>query len=215
MQQQTFSAEAHEHISLDKIGLPSSQLDSPPSKRNRPSLDFEEASSSDSSDPNNCTLQPATNPRQVSEHMIRHSDGTPWEWLSEWAERPMPMPAGFSEVCSFQQLSSQPRPAQHTADIVCGVEFSPDGHLLASAGVAKQVQYCQRSLHSNTHSCNCGGVSQVKDTSLTWLQLHVCIDTTLKLCWHGCMVEAYIHLQTSKDTQGSSQLLLMPPCTPF
>lgn len=28
---------------------------------------------------------------------------------------------------------------QHTADIVCGVEFSPDGKFLATAGVAKQV----------------------------------------------------------------------------
>lgn len=139
LQHQTGSTAEHtEHISLDKIGLPSSQLDRPPSKRNRPSLDLEGASSSDSSDPNNCALGPSKH-QHASMEVISASEGTPWEWLPDWANQPMPMPAGFSEICSFQQPSGRTHSVQHTADIVCGVEFSPDGLFIASAGVAKQV----------------------------------------------------------------------------
>ncbi len=138
---QTSSAAAHDHISLDKIGLPSSQLHSPPSKRNRASIDLGEASSSDSSDPYHTSFQ-AVQDAGLSLDMPGNVSGTsrsPWHWSHAWAERPLPVPAAFTEVGSFQELSGRAHAAQHTADIVCGVEFSPDGRFIASAGVAKQV----------------------------------------------------------------------------
>ena len=59
---------------------------------------------------------------------------------------PDPPPAGFVEVAAFERLQrdTHARTSRRLfADIVCGVEFTPDGRLLASAGVAKQVPYRQ------------------------------------------------------------------------
>ncbi len=51
------------------------------------------------------------------------------------------MAASFRELAAFERPPCCQYKKQH-ADIVCSVEFSPDGSLLASAGVAKQVGGC-------------------------------------------------------------------------
>lgn len=62
-----------------------------------------------------------------------------WVWNMEWELQPDPIPGQFQEVACFERpVSSQHK--RHNADIVCGVEFSPDGWFLASAGVTKQVR---------------------------------------------------------------------------
>ena len=137
--QQTSDATVRDHISLDKMGLPSSELDCPPSKRNRASADRGEASSSDSSDPHHILQTVHEDYSTVDMPSISGSVGPPWQWTHVWAERPLPVPAAFTELGSFQALSSRGRILQHTADMVSGVGFSPDGRFLASAGVAKQV----------------------------------------------------------------------------
>jgi hypothetical protein len=77
---------------------------------------------------------------QCLEHILHTCrEGMPsWQWRSEWEVQEEPIAASFREVAAFE------RPPctlykKHHADIVCSVEFSPDGHMLASAGVAKQV----------------------------------------------------------------------------
>ena len=61
-----------------------------------------------------------------------------WVWNMEWELQPDPIEARFEEVACFERpVSSQHK--RHNADILCGLEFSPDGHFLASAGVTKQV----------------------------------------------------------------------------
>ena len=133
---------AHEHIDLGKIGLPSSQvLAGPPSKRNRTSIDFCEASSSDSSDPCPSTVGTAEASSSVPSMpaMKAQAAGIPWAWSNEWADQLEPRPGTLVDVCSLSAPFSRGRAIQHTADIVCGVKFSPDGKFLATAGVAKQV----------------------------------------------------------------------------
>lgn len=133
---------AHEHIDLGKIGLPSSQvLAGPPSKRNRTSIDLCEASSSDSSDPSPSTVGIAEESSSVPSMPAgkTQTTGIPWAWSNEWADQPEPRPGTLVDVCSLSAPFSRGRHIQHTADIVCGVKFSPDGKFLATAGVAKQV----------------------------------------------------------------------------
>ena len=139
---QTTSAVAHDQTNLDKIGLPSSQLHRPPSKRTRISKDFGEASSSDSSDPNQISLQAGLPdlPLDMNESQAEATVNTPWQWSDAWAEQLQPVQAAFTEIGSFQEPASRAHAAQHTSDIVCGCEFSPDGRFLASVGVAKQVR---------------------------------------------------------------------------
>lgn len=142
LQAQRASDTAKEHIDLGKIGLPVSQvLAGPPSKRNRTSIDICEASSSDSSDPSPATAGIAEeNSSALPMPAIKNqAAGTPWVWSNDWADQPEPMPGTLAEICSFSAPFSRGRAALHTADIVCGVEFSPDGKFLATAGVAKQV----------------------------------------------------------------------------
>ena len=141
LQAQASRATAHRHIDLSKIGLPSSQLDRPPSKKNRLSIDLCEASSSDSSDPSPAVFSSAKH-TGTAEPMILLKDnatGTPWHWSNDWADLPDPRPAALYEIGSFSAPHSHGSSVQHTADIVCGVEFAPDGKFLATAGVAKQV----------------------------------------------------------------------------
>lgn len=141
LQAQGSRVTAHEQIDFGKIGLPSSQVVGPPSKRNRTSLDLCEASSSDSSDPSPDTFATAEqNSSLLPMPALKTSaPGTPWVWSNDWADQSNPRPGTLVEVCSFSAPFSRGRSLQHTADIVCGVEFSPDGKFLATAGVAKQV----------------------------------------------------------------------------
>ncbi len=62
-----------------------------------------------------------------------------WQWRSEWEVQEEPIAALFREVAAFERPTCSQHKRQN-ADIVCSVEFSPDGSLLASAGVAKQVR---------------------------------------------------------------------------
>ena len=138
---QTVSTAVHDQVSLDKIGLQlPGLLNSPPSKRNRTSIDLGEASSSDSSDPHQLSL-PAIYESGLLLDMpcLSGPAHPPWQWSQAWAEQPHPVPAVFQEIGTFQEPASRQHAAQHTADIVCGVGFSPDGCFIASAGVAKQV----------------------------------------------------------------------------
>ncbi|BDA50225.1 probable WD repeat-containing protein RUP1 [Coccomyxa sp. Obi] len=62
-----------------------------------------------------------------------------WQWRSEWEIQEEPIAAFFREVAAFERPTCSHFKRQN-ADIVCSVEFSPDGSLLASAGVAKQIR---------------------------------------------------------------------------
>ncbi len=70
-----------------------------------------------------------------------------WQWRAEWEQQPDPVPGRFLEVARFERPLHSQHKRQH-ADIVCGVEFSPDGNLLACAGVAKQARLCCHLLDS-------------------------------------------------------------------
>lgn len=70
-----------------------------------------------------------------------------WQWRSEWEVQEEPIAALFREVAAFERPTCSQHKRQN-ADIVCSVEFSPDGSLLASAGVAKQVRSQQLSEHN-------------------------------------------------------------------
>ena len=141
LQAQKNRVTAQEPIDFGKIGLPTSQLEDPPSKRTRQSIDVCEASSSDSSDPTPATFGSIEQADSVESMPSLRStaSGIPWLWSNEWAERPTPRPGALIEIGSFSAPDSRRNSVQHTADIVCGVEFSPDGKFLAAAGVAKQV----------------------------------------------------------------------------
>lgn len=126
-------------VDLSKMGLPSHQLDvflsakqggnSKEAKRQHSDLDPDmpfphpKSRKSFSAGP-----QTAQQDREV-----------PWSWSDDWQDHLEPVPAVFREVASFQQPMNSNNMRQHTADILCGVEFSPDARFLVSAGVAKQV----------------------------------------------------------------------------
>ncbi len=68
-------------------------------------------------------------------------------WRSELGMRDEPPPAAFLEVAALERPERDVWSTRRQfADIVCGVEFTLDGRLLASAGVAKQVSF---SPHTN------------------------------------------------------------------
>lgn len=70
----------------------------------------------------------------------RSSSSTSWQWQPEFAAFEGPAPARFTEVARLQ--SAADASAGHClgrCDRVSGLEFSPDGQLLAAAGVSKQV----------------------------------------------------------------------------
>jgi hypothetical protein len=69
------------------------------------------------------------------------SSSTSWQWQPEFASFEGPAPARFTEVARLQ--SAADASAGHClgrCDRVSGLEFSPDGQLLAAAGVSKQVR---------------------------------------------------------------------------
>lgn len=65
-----------------------------------------------------------------------------WSWRQEWADRPDPAPCSMVEVASLQSpAESRGLPdGRCRHDMICGLEFSLDGQLLAAAGISKQVQ---------------------------------------------------------------------------
>lgn len=58
----------------------------------------------------------------------------PWQAQPSWDTRPDPVPAALVSLTSFQTPVHQGR-----RDLVCGIEFSDSGRLLATASVGKQV----------------------------------------------------------------------------
>ena len=173
LQAQKSSHTVQEHIDLGQIGLPLRQaLAGPPSKRNRTSIEVCEASSSDSSDPSPATFGEAEESSSVLPMPAIKSQepGMPWAWSNEWADQPEPRPGALAEVCSFSAPFSRGRSVQHTADIVCGLEFSPDGKFLATAGVAKQV--FTFSLACIAYMCNAH--SDAHAVLICYLQQHIC-----------------------------------------
>ncbi len=60
-----------------------------------------------------------------------------WRFRPEWAARETPAPAALQHVAAFRS----PHQAQHmNCNILCGMEFTRDGMLLAAAGIAKEVR---------------------------------------------------------------------------
>lgn len=157
-------------VDLSKMGLPTHQLDAFLSKQQ--GCDTKEAKKGSNvpydspfqhlSSQHSLSLSPQTpqTPQQDSE--------VPWSWSDSWQDHSEPVPARFREVASFQQPSNSNNMRQHTADILCGLEFSPDARFLATAGVAKQViQHCKIQ-----NSCSAAGspklpISSWLDSSLT------------------------------------------------
>ena len=121
-----------------KIGLPTDQLEG--------YTPFRHSSSNNRQlvqQPQQQSAQSLSDCQQPSSCGEMSGHETPWTWCNSWNELPVPTPAVFREVSHFQQPFNSSNMRSHTADILCGVKFSPDGQFLASAGVAKQVQtYC-------------------------------------------------------------------------
>ncbi|KAK9805573.1 hypothetical protein WJX72_005987 [[Myrmecia] bisecta] len=69
-----------------------------------------------------------------------------------WQARAQPVPAIMLEAAAFQPSETcQSQQRRQHSDIVCGVEFSREGSLIATAGVAKQVRiYSLSSLQSSS-----------------------------------------------------------------
>uniref|UniRef100_A0A383V7J3 Uncharacterized protein n=1 Tax=Tetradesmus obliquus TaxID=3088 RepID=A0A383V7J3_TETOB len=67
----------------------------------------------------------------------------PWAWRPEWADWQQPAPCRMVQLASLQspaELSSGVAGQQvRRGDMICGLEFSLDGQMLATAGVSKQV----------------------------------------------------------------------------
>lgn len=59
--------------------------------------------------------------------------------LLEWHTLPKPVPATFREVARLQTDSQTNSTPLSRWDLLCAVEFSPDGAYLAAAGVGKRV----------------------------------------------------------------------------
>lgn len=68
-------------------------------------------------------------------------EGRTWAWRDDWADRDSPAPCQMVEVASLQSAAEScgGSGANRRHDMICGLEFSPDGQLLAAAGVSKQV----------------------------------------------------------------------------
>lgn len=69
-------------------------------------------------------------------------DSSRWSWREEWADRTDPAPCTIIEVAALQS-PAESRGAVNSnrrQDMICGLEFSLDGQLLAAAGVSKQVR---------------------------------------------------------------------------
>ena len=66
-----------------------------------------------------------------------------------------PPPAAFVEVAALERPERDMWSTRRQfADIVCGVEFTLDGRLLASAGVAKQVSFPPRPMWDCSRGCS-------------------------------------------------------------
>jgi len=122
-------------------------------------------------------------------------------WRSELAALSEPPPAAFVEVGAFERPQREVCGArQHYADIVCGVEFTADGRLLACAGVAKQV-CCEAAplvtrQHATVFAWNAPNLLRV---CTEWF----CVPVWTAACWvvMTCVSETHIRLVGLYDVQ--------------
>lgn len=87
----------------------------------------------------------------------------PWAWRPEWADWQQPAPCRMVQLASLQspaELSSGAAGQQvRRGDMICGLEFSLDGQMLATAGVSKQVRAWAVEVHGcdSITATSCGG----------------------------------------------------------
>jgi hypothetical protein len=82
-----------------------------------------------------------------------------WRFRPEWAGRPVPGPAALQHIATF----GSPRQVHHmNCNIVCSMDFTRDGMLLAAAGVAKQVGHSRPRVRPAPGSCAHPGRSEVR-----------------------------------------------------
>lgn len=110
-----------------------------------------------------------------------------WQWRSEWEVQEEPIAALFREVAAFE------RPPctlykKHHADIVCSVEFSPDGHMLASAGVAKQVSSSQSEAACTTAAAAIKTVWEILSSAVSYYSRVLEYPLWLCVLMHGSLV---------------------------
>lgn len=99
--------------------------------------------------------------------LLQHG-AQPWAWRPEWADRQQPAPCRMVELAVLQSPSELCGTGQFArrGDMICGLEFSVDGQLLATAGVSKQVGGAEAAAtrrlslwlcHALEHCINCQG----------------------------------------------------------
>ena len=197
LQKQTSDKALLAGTDLGKMGLPTHQLDAylPTKQGHKLEAKHQHCESVMASSCPFLSSQPVL---PDSPQTLQQDREVPWSWSDSWQDQPDPVPACFRDVASFQQPVNSSNMRQHTADILCGVEFSPDARFLATAGVAKQVS---QFLHSSTavfcmhaslgkHVHICAATLQVCPVNLYNVRVactlsHICF-TCLKKCCPAC-----------------------------
>eukprot|EP00879_Flechtneria_rotunda_P014933 GHRR01015603.1.p1 GENE.GHRR01015603.1~~GHRR01015603.1.p1 ORF type:complete len:611 (+),score=225.96 GHRR01015603.1:1751-3583(+) len=85
--------------------------------------------------------------QDASPSRVRLDNASSWVWQPEFASRAKPAPCRMVEVARLQSPGSACITGRN--DMICGLDFSIDGQLLAAAGVSKQV-----ALYSLAGLCN-------------------------------------------------------------
>ena len=183
-------------IDFRKMGLPTHQLDALQPSKQGCKLEAKQQHC-ESTIANSCHFLSSQQVLCDNPQKRPHDREVPWSWSDSWQDQTDVVPARFREVASFQQPVNSSNMRQHTADILCGVEFSPDAHFLATAGVAKQVSQFTYiptavSLFSGKHAShtqqNTYSCLQHKFPRKLNLQIfttsaqHVCTDQLVQMC---------------------------------
>lgn len=72
--------------------------------------------------------------------ILQHSSSASWQWQPEFAALDGPAPARFVQAARLQPpADALPGHCPGRCDRISGLEFSPDGQLVAAAGVSKEV----------------------------------------------------------------------------